>query len=198
MGGRPCTICTHPDRAAIEAAVVSGASFRLISSQFQVGYKSVERHAADHISQAIQQSQKAKEEAAALDVVQQLQAINSVSLRILQEARSEKEQFTETLAQLKAKQEAKEKRQEHAEEPPALPNMIDQYKILHSLQMLSLQAIDRVYKQVDLQVRLSLLPAAETPESQQDGIFLQLDQLSDQARAKIRLVLVEDEKRRAS
>jgi hypothetical protein len=184
MPGRVCTICTHAQRDAIEAAIVAGTSYRVISRQFGVSHDAVQRHAISHIALHIQQSQKAKEEVAALDIAQQLQVINSVSLIILQEARSASEQLQQA-------------QKEKAEEQENQLDMVEQAKILNSTQMLALQAIDRVYKQLDLQMRLSLIPPVEK-ETREDGLFLQLDQLSDQARAKIRLVLVEDEKRRAS
>src|SRR6266581_3561113 len=88
---RTCTICSHPQRDAIDQAIVTGMANRPIASQFQVGYKAVERHAASHIKQAIKQSQVAKEEAQTLDVVRQLVTINTVTLAILKEARDTKE-----------------------------------------------------------------------------------------------------------
>ena len=88
---RTCTICSHPQRDAIDHAIVTGMANRPIASQFQVGYKAVERHAAGHIKQAIKQSQVAKEEAQTLDVVRQLVTINTVTLAILKEARDTKE-----------------------------------------------------------------------------------------------------------
>ncbi len=88
---RTCTICSHPQRDAIDQAIVTGMANRPIASQFQVGYKAVERHAAGHIKQAIKQSQVAKEEAQTLDVVRQLVTINTVTLAILKEARDTKE-----------------------------------------------------------------------------------------------------------
>jgi hypothetical protein len=87
---RTCTICTHPQRAHIEAAIAAGTSYRHIASQFGPGYKSIERHAIDHIQEAIKQTQVAKEEAHGLDVVKQLQVINGITLAILQEARKDK------------------------------------------------------------------------------------------------------------
>jgi hypothetical protein len=69
---------------------VSGASYRHIASQFGIGYKSVERHATEHIAQTIQQSQCAQEEAQALNVVRQLIEINETTRAILTEARSER------------------------------------------------------------------------------------------------------------
>jgi len=87
---RVCTICTHPQRAKIEAAITAGTSYRHIASQFAPGYKSVERHATEHIQETIKQTQTAKEEAHGLDVVKQLQVINGITLQILQEARTGK------------------------------------------------------------------------------------------------------------
>ncbi|HLZ64402.1 MAG TPA: hypothetical protein VKR06_46320 [Ktedonosporobacter sp.] len=88
---RTCTICSHPERSAIEEAVVAGTSFRIIASRFSVGAASVQRHVADHVANSIKQSQTAKEEAQGLDVVKQLKFINTVTLDILAESRSGKE-----------------------------------------------------------------------------------------------------------
>jgi hypothetical protein len=72
-------------------SIASSVSYRLISSQFGVGHKSVERHVNDgHVTQVIQQSYAAREEARGLDVVNQLVYINSVTLDILKEARDNK------------------------------------------------------------------------------------------------------------
>lgn len=88
---RVCTICFHPEREAIDAAIISGTAYRNIAQQFSVGYSSVSRHADGHIADAIQQSQEAKEEAHGLDVVKQLKDINKISLDILKESRDLKE-----------------------------------------------------------------------------------------------------------
>ena len=84
---RTCTICIHPERAKIEAAVTQGTSYRVISRQFSVGHDSVQRHAAEHIQETIQHVQVAKHEAQSIDVVKQLKTINSVTIAILTEAR---------------------------------------------------------------------------------------------------------------
>lgn len=84
---RVCSICTHPERDAIEAAIVAGTSYRVIARQFLVGHDSVQRHAADHIQQSIQQAQEAKEEARGIDVAGQLKRINEVAWSILEETR---------------------------------------------------------------------------------------------------------------
>ena len=46
---RSCSICTHQDRPAIEAAIGADASFRDIASRFGLSKSSVARHAASHM-----------------------------------------------------------------------------------------------------------------------------------------------------
>src|SRR6266571_2746428 len=87
---RTCLVCTHEKRSDIEAALASGISNRSIALQYGMSHMAVQRHASEHIAQAIKQSHEAKQEAQALDVVKQLQTINSVTLAILKEARDEK------------------------------------------------------------------------------------------------------------
>ena len=46
---RSCSICTHQDRPAIEAALAAGTSVRRIASRFGLSKSSVARHAASHV-----------------------------------------------------------------------------------------------------------------------------------------------------
>jgi hypothetical protein len=85
---RTCTICSHPERAAIEAALVAGTPIRDIALRQHVGVMAVHRHKADHIPASVAAAQEAREEAQALDVVRQLKAINGAALAILHEARA--------------------------------------------------------------------------------------------------------------
>jgi hypothetical protein len=88
---RTCTICTHPQRPAIEAACIASTPYRHIASQYGVSYKAVERHKDAHIPAAISHAQEAREEAQALDVVRQLKAINAAAVAILAETRRTRE-----------------------------------------------------------------------------------------------------------
>jgi transposase-like protein len=49
---RTCTICSHPDRDAVEHAIVSGGSIRRIAAQFGLTPTSVRRHMANHLPAA--------------------------------------------------------------------------------------------------------------------------------------------------
>lgn len=95
---RVCTVCHHPEREQIEAAIVAGTSKRDIALQFGVGHMAVQRHMAEHIAEAINHSKEAKEEAHGLDVVAQLKKINQVTLDILKRANDEQKDGMSLLA----------------------------------------------------------------------------------------------------
>src|SRR5258707_529475 len=84
---RTCTICTHAQRAEIEAALVAGTPYRDIARRYGMSKDAVMRHASDHVAKQIAQAQEAREEAQALDVVRQLRAINAAAIAILAAAR---------------------------------------------------------------------------------------------------------------
>jgi len=102
-----CTICTHTHRPDIEAALVAGTSFRTIAEQYGTSTTTLHRH-KPHIAEAlaaVAKSTETKQEAQAvalarqqaaqeiqdvrqaLDVVQQLKAINGAALQVLRDAR---------------------------------------------------------------------------------------------------------------
>lgn len=83
---RTCTVCQHPERTAIDRALVGGKACREIAALYRVSPDAVERHAAKHLPQTLIEARKAADDEHALDVVKQLRAINGASLRILHEA----------------------------------------------------------------------------------------------------------------
>ena len=56
---RTCTCCTHPERAALDAAALGGESGRAIAGRFGVSRAAVQRHRAAHLAPA--QAQAAAE-----------------------------------------------------------------------------------------------------------------------------------------
>ena len=87
MMGRTCTVCAHPERHAIDKALVAGDSFRDIAGRYGLSKSAVERHQAEHLPKVLTQARAEEDVAHALDVVKQLKTINGVSLTILKEAR---------------------------------------------------------------------------------------------------------------
>ncbi len=109
--GRRCTICEHPQRQEIDKALLSGLSFRKIGKRFDINPSAAYRHRQTHVVDLIARVQKPlnREELAraeklaeqqqetqagelryAIDVVQQLKAINAACLEVLKQARSDR------------------------------------------------------------------------------------------------------------
>lgn len=127
---RPCTVCTHEKRQEIDKALVTGTSHRNVAEQFRLSPSAVYRHKRGHLAARLKRAfeakgtreavalvqhrteEQAREVGQALDVVQQLRAINSATLQVLQKARESEK---------------------------------------HSL---SLQAVDRIHRQIELQAKL--------------------------------------------
>ena len=81
----PCTICINPNRTAIDKAIVAGKSCREISASFGVSPDAAQRH-KPHLAKAVAKAAEAREEKGALDVLQQLKAINGAALSVLKKA----------------------------------------------------------------------------------------------------------------
>ena len=48
---RPCTVCTHPDRALIEAANIAGCSVSVLADKYSVSTDSIYRHMRNHVTE---------------------------------------------------------------------------------------------------------------------------------------------------
>ena len=59
---RKCSVCTHPKRAHINRAILSGKkSLRVISKQYEVSYSAIQRHKIEHLVPAMQLVKKNRE-----------------------------------------------------------------------------------------------------------------------------------------
>lgn len=50
---RVCTVCVHPEREAIDAALVCGEAYTVIARTYEVGREAVRRHHHRHLSAAL-------------------------------------------------------------------------------------------------------------------------------------------------
>lgn len=107
-----CSICTSPQRAEIEKALVGGEPLRDIAGRCPVSRSALHRHKQDHLPGHLVKAHEEESIGQAIDVVRQLKAINGACLEILQSSRADKK---------------------------------------HSI---SLKAVDRIQKQIELQARL--------------------------------------------
>lgn len=110
--GRRCTVCDHPQRAAIDRELARGVSLRKTAEKFGISdsaaFRHRRHHLAPHLARALEEAradraaelvpereaQRAQEIGQALDVVQQLRAINSACLEVLSKARASEKHST--------------------------------------------------------------------------------------------------------
>lgn len=109
---RVFTVCRHPDRAAIGAALVAGTAFRNIAERTGTSTTALFRHRSDHIPASLAKAKDETDVRHAIDVVTQLKAINAAAMTVLRDARN-----------------------------------------VHDGD-LALKAIDRIYRQIELQAKL--------------------------------------------
>jgi hypothetical protein len=89
---RVCTICVHPEQAAINQALVHGAaSNRRIASQYGVSEIAIRRHKAGHLPRRLAQAQEAEDMADADSLLEQVSALHRRALAILGHAEVEGE-----------------------------------------------------------------------------------------------------------
>lgn len=86
---RACTICAHPDRDALEAAMVDGEPNRRIAAHYTVSEQAVRRHKADHLPEHLAKAHEVEEAADADTLLARLRGLNQETAAILQEARKE-------------------------------------------------------------------------------------------------------------
>jgi hypothetical protein len=85
MPGRKCTVCLHPSALDInEALVLHGRSYRHIASQYDLGYKAIERHMA-HIPKLLLQASRSEEIAKADTLLDQVEELHGRTEAILDE-----------------------------------------------------------------------------------------------------------------
>jgi len=58
---RTCTVCTHPERGAIDADLVAGESAPKIAAKYRISEDSVTRHRANHLPTTLARAQGAAE-----------------------------------------------------------------------------------------------------------------------------------------
>jgi hypothetical protein len=83
---RVCTICTHPEREAINQALVNGEPYRVIAQRYAASPDAVFRHKADHLPSVMVKSEQAKETALADDLLGQVKALRNKAISILGKA----------------------------------------------------------------------------------------------------------------
>ena len=80
---RTCTICTHPEREAINKALVASEPLRDIAGRYGTSKSSLERHKDEHLPAIMVKSEQAKETALADDLLGQVKGLRNKAISIL-------------------------------------------------------------------------------------------------------------------
>ena len=91
---RSCTVCEHPERVAIDRALVGGASNRSLASLHGVSEAAVRRHKANHLPAKLVMAEKASEIAEAGSLLAQVRDLQARTLAILEGAESTRQHRT--------------------------------------------------------------------------------------------------------
>ncbi len=83
---RTCTVCQHPEREAINRALVANEPFRHIAARFDTSTGALQRHKEEHLPAIMVKSQEAKETALADDLLSQVKALRNKAISILKQA----------------------------------------------------------------------------------------------------------------
>jgi hypothetical protein len=84
---RTCSICTHPDRVAINAALANQEPFRHIADRYGTSTTALQRHKAEHMSADLARVQQAKQDED-YDLLTQIRGLRSKAIGILLKAES--------------------------------------------------------------------------------------------------------------
>ncbi len=81
---RRCTVCAHPEREAINKALVAGEPYRSVANRYDsLSQAAVQRHEVNHIPATLAKAKEAKEVAHADNLLGQVRALQSKTLSIL-------------------------------------------------------------------------------------------------------------------
>ena len=83
---RVCTICTHPEREAIDQALAAGQPLRGLSAIYRVSEDALGRHKANHLPLTLAKATEAAEAARADDLLAQVMDLQERTLQALEKA----------------------------------------------------------------------------------------------------------------
>ena len=86
--GRRCSVCGHPDREAIDRAIVGGEPCRAVAARSSLSPDAVERHAQHHLPAAIVKAQEAVEVAHGVALADQVNRQREKAEDLYAEARA--------------------------------------------------------------------------------------------------------------
>lgn len=87
--GRACTVCSHPARDAIDAALAESSSKRRIAAHHAISEQAVRRHADRHLPRTLRRAVEASEDARADDLLGLARRTQQEALEVLEQAKAD-------------------------------------------------------------------------------------------------------------
>lgn len=84
--GRPCLVCNHKQRLAIDKAILEGETLPHLAQRFTVSGRSLFNHKQKHIPASLLKAKQIKEEAMADTLLGRIQALESKAMELLSKA----------------------------------------------------------------------------------------------------------------
>ena len=109
---RRCTVCLHPKRTKVDKALVANRTYRSIADEYGLSEAALKRHKKTHLPARLAKAHQAAEKTEAtrlvnhrreleaednreaLDIIQQLRAVNAACLEVLKRARADGQDST--------------------------------------------------------------------------------------------------------
>jgi hypothetical protein len=83
---RTCTVCSHPKRSEIDAALLRSDSLRSIVERCSISMGSLVRHSQKHLAQSIAAAKQAREVEAGESLIHQARSLHARAMGILERA----------------------------------------------------------------------------------------------------------------
>lgn len=83
---RACQICIHPERAAIDAALVTAEPYRVVAQRFAASPDAVYRHKAEHLPASLVKAQAARDIVLADSLLERIDDLERRARSILAQA----------------------------------------------------------------------------------------------------------------
>ncbi len=84
-----CSVCNHSDLNEINEKLVSGVSPKALSEPYGLGFMALYRHKENHLPQTLVKAQALKEESAADDLLDRVEAIYTKAWELMSKAESD-------------------------------------------------------------------------------------------------------------
>lgn len=83
---RACTVCTHPEKAAIDEALVGDLAISAVAALFRVSDDALSRHKSNHLPAKLALAREASEVALADNLLEKVRSLQARTLGILDQA----------------------------------------------------------------------------------------------------------------